>query len=107
MLVATGRPSGIPEELNFPGIRYALTSNGARILDTQTGTVLTEELLRWEDALRALQVMRKYDTLPGCASDGQGYADRTKLEEIHDTTTTLICGSMYKRAGLQFRISWR
>ena len=85
VLVATGRPyTGIPEELrNFPGIRYALTSNGARILDTQTGTVLIEELLRWEDALRALQVMRKYDTLQEIYYDGQGYADRTKLEEIH------------------------
>lgn len=85
VLVATGRPyTGIPEELrNFPGIRYALTSNGARILDTQTGTVLIEELLHWEDARRALRVMRKYDTLQEIYYDGQGYADRTKLEEIH------------------------
>ncbi len=85
VLAATGRPyTGIPEELrNFPGIRYALTSNGARILDTQTGTVLIEELLHWEDARRALRVMRKYDTLQEIYYDGQGYADRTKLEEIH------------------------
>ena len=34
VLMATGRPyTGIPEELrNLPGMRYALTSNGARIL---------------------------------------------------------------------------
>ena len=85
VLAATGRPyTGIPEELrNFPGIRYALTSNGARILDTQTGTVLIEELLHWEDARRALRVMRKYDTLQEIYYDGRGYADRTKLEEIH------------------------
>ena len=33
VLVATGRPwMGVPEELrDFPGMRYALTSNGARI----------------------------------------------------------------------------
>ena len=37
VLVATGRPwMGIPEELrNFPGMRYALTSNGARVIDAQ------------------------------------------------------------------------
>ena len=39
VLVATGRPwLGVPDELReFPGMRYALTSNGARILDTQEG----------------------------------------------------------------------
>ena len=47
VLMATGRPcTGIPGELrDFPGIRYALTSNGARILDTQTGKALIEHLL--------------------------------------------------------------
>ena len=39
VLPATGRPaSGIPREvMEFPGIRYALTSNGARVLDMQEG----------------------------------------------------------------------
>ena len=34
VLAATGRPwTGIPQELReFPGIRYALTANGARII---------------------------------------------------------------------------
>lgn len=47
VLAATGRPySGIPQEIQtFPGIRYALTSNGARIIDTKTGEVLIEHLL--------------------------------------------------------------
>ena len=41
VLTATGRPwMGIPEELrDFPGMKYALTSNGARIIDTRTGQV--------------------------------------------------------------------
>ena len=41
VVMATGRPySGILEEIRtFPGLRYALTSNGARILDMQTGEV--------------------------------------------------------------------
>ena len=47
VLVATGRPwMGVPEELRgFPGMRYALTSNGARILDAQEGIILEEQLL--------------------------------------------------------------
>ena len=35
VMPATGRPiSGVPEELTkFPGIRYAVTANGARVID--------------------------------------------------------------------------
>ena len=45
VVVATGRPfSGVPDELkHFPGIRYALTANGARILDMQKQKVVYEE----------------------------------------------------------------
>lgn len=85
VLVATGRPfTGIPEELRtFPGMRYALTSNGARVLDTKENKVLIEELLPREDAIRALKVLRKYDTMQEIYFDGQGYADEEKMSEIH------------------------
>ena len=48
VLPATGRPlTGIPKEvLEFPGIRYALTSNGARVVDLKENKVLYECLLR-------------------------------------------------------------
>lgn len=47
VLAATGRPvTGIPEVLrNFPGMRYALTSNGGRILDLQEDKVLYANML--------------------------------------------------------------
>ena len=84
VLVATGRPfTGIPKELReFPGMRYALTSNGARILYTETGSILIEHLLPRESAKKALEIFRKYDTLQEVYFDGQGYADRGKLEHI-------------------------
>ena len=52
VLMATGRPyTGIPAELrNFPGIHYALTSNGARVLDTDHNKLLIEQLLPMESA---------------------------------------------------------
>ena len=59
VLVATGRPvTGIPEVLrNFPGMRYALTSNGGRILDLQEDKVLYANM-RWEQrSLRFLEIM--------------------------------------------------
>lgn len=84
VLAATGRPySGIPQEIQrFPGIRYALTSNGARIIDTKTGKVLLEHLLPLESAKKALEIMEKYDTLQEIYFDGVGYADEDKLAQI-------------------------
>ena len=80
VLVATGRPwTGIPEELrNFPGMRYALTANGARIIDTLEGRILEEHLLSPELAKKALEICGKYDTLQEVYFDGQGYAEKEK-----------------------------
>lgn len=84
VLVATGRPlTGIPDELRwFPGIRYALTSNGARVLDTLEDKVLIEHLLPLGKAKKALEIFRKYDTLQEVYFDGQGYADEDKMKQI-------------------------
>lgn len=84
VLVATGRPfTGIPEELRtFPGIHYALTSNRARVLDTDHNKLLIEHLLPMESAKKALRIFEKYDTLSEIYFDGQGYADAAKLDEV-------------------------
>ena len=84
VLVATGRPwMGIPEELrNFPGMRYALTSNGARIIDAQEERVIEEHLLSPELALQALEICGKYDTLQEVYFDGQGYAPADKMAVV-------------------------
>lgn len=84
VLVATGRPwMGVPEELReFPGIRYALTSNGARIIDTDTGEVLEEHLLSPELAKKTLEICGKYDTLQEVYFDGQGYAEADKMAHV-------------------------
>lgn len=57
VLVATGRPwTGVPEELReLTGMDYALTANGARIIETRTGKVLEEHLLSKEAAKKQLQ----------------------------------------------------
>ena len=84
VLVATGRPwMGVPEELReFPGMNYALTSNGARIIDTRTGNVIEEHLLSVKSAKKALEICRKYDTLQEVYFDGQGYAPAEKMEFV-------------------------
>lgn len=84
VLVATGRPwMGVPQELReFPGMRYALTSNGARILDAQEGCIVEEHLLPAESAKKALEICRKYDTLQEIYFDGQGYAPAEKMAQV-------------------------
>ena len=84
VLTATGRPwMGIPEELRtFPGMRYALTSNGARILDIREGTVLIEQLLSRKKKKKALEICGKYDTLQEVYYDGQGYASADKMAHV-------------------------
>lgn len=84
VLVATGRPfAGIPEELrSCSGIRYALTANGARVIDAKEKKVLIEKLLPIKRAKKALEIFRKYDTLQEVYFDGQGYAEEDKLKNI-------------------------
>ena len=84
VLVATGRPwMGVPEFLkSFPGMDYALTSNGARIVRTQDGSVLMEQLLSRDKAKKILEICAKYDTLQEVYFDGQGYAEAEKMLHV-------------------------
>ena len=99
VLVATGRPwLGVPEELRaFPGMRYALTSNGARIIDTVENRVIEEHLLSPDLAKKALEICGKYDTLQEVYFDGQGYAPADKMacvEKYHKNPS--MCEYMRK-----------
>ena len=83
-VIATGRPfNGVPSELlNIKGVRYAMTSNGARVVDTVTGDSVIKKLLPKEKGLKALEIGAKYDTLQEIYYSGQGYADREKLANV-------------------------
>ncbi|GLG91633.1 Cof-type HAD-IIB family hydrolase [Sellimonas catena] len=85
VLVATGRPlSGVPEFMReFPGMRYILTANGARIYDRKDGEkLLFSHLLSNEDASRVLDIFEEYDTLRDVYYDGVGYANRAAIEQV-------------------------
>lgn len=84
MLIATGRPlTGIPEEIrNFPGMRYALTSNGAKVVDVWEDRVVDEHLLSSKLAEKALEICGKYDTLQEVYYDGVSYAPADKRDLI-------------------------
>lgn len=84
ILPVTGRPlCGLPEEIrNFPGMRYAITANGARILDIRTGEVLRERLTDAQVGERLLHIFDKYDAMREIYYDGIGYIERSALERV-------------------------
>lgn len=83
VLPATGRPlSGIPQEiLQFPGIRYAITANGARIVDLQTKETIYEQLVSVENTRKILDIFEHYDTLREVYYNGVGYAETHMLKK--------------------------
>lgn len=90
VLVATGRPlKGVPKELlAFPGMRYVLTANGARIIDQKENKIIYENLVPKENVKKILDILGRYDTLKEIYFDGQGYAsaaEYARAEEFFPT----------------------
>lgn len=84
LVPATGRPlTGMPAEvLGIPGVRYAVTANGARVVSTENGKVLREKLISVEKARKVLDIYGEYDTLREIYYDGQGYMEAWQMEEL-------------------------
>lgn len=62
VLPATGRPEcGLPQDfMTIPGVRYALTSNGSRIIEYPSGKVVYDELIPWDMTLQVLNTVRQW-----------------------------------------------
>lgn len=86
ILPATGRPlTGIPKPvMALPGIRYAVTANGARVVDVQEDKVLHEALLPYEKGKELLEIFAKYDTYREVYYEGFGYATADMVECIEE-----------------------
>ncbi len=84
VVVASGRPiSAIPKELlTFPGIRYVVSANGARIVDLQEKKTLYENLIPVETAEKVLKVFEKYDDIYEVFVDGTGYTQAEGMEKL-------------------------
>ena len=81
---ATGRPlMGVPEEFfAFPGVRYIVCSNGARIINAEDKRTLEARLLPYEDAKEILAIFKEYDTMRDIFYDGRGYTEEEKFPKI-------------------------
>jgi len=84
VLVATGRPvTGVPEVLRtFPGMRYALTSNGGRILDLEEDKVLYANMLSYEMGEAILKIFGEYDTFKEIYFDGRGFVQQDEVLRV-------------------------
>lgn len=82
VLPATGRPlNAVPEEfLRIPGVRYALTSNGARVVDLTTGESVVELLIETPLALTALRELSRFDGSIDLFWQGKAYAEPRNIE---------------------------
>ncbi|MEE1314317.1 MAG: Cof-type HAD-IIB family hydrolase [Faecalimonas sp.] len=86
VVIATGRPiSAIAKDvLAIEGIRYALTSNGARILDMETGEVLVESMLAKSKTEELLRLLEHYDAILEIFIDGVSYVRKKEFDFVYD-----------------------
>lgn len=86
IVLSTGRAiTGIPKELlEMPGMKYAVTINGARIIDLQENKVIYENTLSMEKALQLLDIIGRYDAIQEAFIDSVCYSDKEKLSHAND-----------------------
>lgn len=89
VLPATGRTaSGIPAAFtSIPGVRYALTSNGASVVDLTTGEQLVNQPFGTEQALKI------YDLLEQCGGIMSIFHRRQKLHDPRKRREPHGCGA--------------
>ena len=86
VLPATGRTaSGIPTAFtSIPGVRYALTSNGASVVDLQTGEQLVNQPFKTEDALKIYDILAQGGGMMSIFIGGKSYTTRANAENHMD-----------------------
>lgn len=91
MVPVTGRPAqGLPRQvLELPGLRYAITSNGATIRDLVTGETLLEKHLEAEKGLEVLAACQEFKMIREAFREGVGYLSQAD----HDTLCARYAGT--------------
>ena len=87
---------GSPEELReFPGMDYALTSNGARIIDTRTGNVIEEHLLSVKSRKRRWKFVENMILYKRYILMDRDMLRQKKWSLWNDITKIRICGNIW------------
>lgn len=90
VLAATGRPySALPKDLkDFPGMKYAVTTNGARVLDMETKETIFSNLLPIDIALQVLAIYQEYDVIDEVFINGVGYTHEEPMRRVAEYAET-------------------
>ena len=86
LVPCTGRTiQGIPEEvLGIPGVHYAITVNGGKIVDKTTGKVIESRMFSPEQAVNVIDIAKEYPVMYDAYINGRGISDRSFLKHLED-----------------------
>ncbi|MCC8128095.1 MAG: Cof-type HAD-IIB family hydrolase [Clostridiales bacterium] len=95
----TGRIwQGIPEFIReLPGVRYAITVNGAVIRDIQKDQTLAEHKMSCETAAALMELAQQFHVMYDCYIDGQGYGESRFMDHMDDYGTPLTLQGMIRK----------
>ena len=84
MLPATGRTAtGVPQAFTgIPGVHYALTSNGASVVDMRTGEHIVDQPFSLEDSLRVYDALKPFGGVFSLFVGGKSYATKADNDLI-------------------------
>lgn len=84
---ATGRTIfAVPEEIkNLPGVRYAITTNGAVVADLKEGTILSSCKMSKETAIKIMEMARdsEDDIMYDAYVEGIGYTSEYFMDNLN------------------------
>lgn len=86
VLPATGRPKvGLPDEfLKIKGVRYALTANGATVIDLSNNSILYSNLIPTASAIKAIETAHNFDCLIDIFIDGHSYTSNQSMSYVQE-----------------------
>ncbi len=84
VVIATGRSqSALPEEiLKLPGIEYAITSNGAAIIDLRQEKIIYENCIDAEALEEVHKLLIQYDYMVEVFLEGKAYVEKNIFENL-------------------------
>ncbi|MCI1982139.1 MAG: Cof-type HAD-IIB family hydrolase [Oscillospiraceae bacterium] len=87
LIPATGRVAKmLPQEpISIPGVRYAITSNGASLIDLRDHSTLYTDWMTMEESNRILRFFADYGLFTEAYRDGKSFSDRAALQRLEKT----------------------
>lgn len=83
---ATGRTVyGIPEPVkNIPGVRYAITINGGKVVDMEENNIISSSLMTPEQTIEIMEMAEKYPVMYDAYVEGRGVSEARFMNHLDD-----------------------